>query len=151
MDIFDKIFALPLIRIFNPIYKKYKDIFLYLFFGVLTTVISVLSFVICEKVIKIDVTISNGISWILAVSFAYFTNKKWVFHSEAKGKSALYEAIAFAGARVTTLIIEEVILLIFVVWLAFDSVVIKVCAQFVVLLLNYIFSKIIVFSKGKNK
>ncbi|MBE5817460.1 MAG: GtrA family protein [Clostridiales bacterium] len=151
MDIFDKIFNLPLIRIIYPFYKKYKGIFLYLFFGALTTLVSIFSFVFCEKVIGLDIMTTNVISWVLAVSFAYFTNKKWVFNSSVKGGGALKEAALFAGARVATLVIEEILLLVFAVVLKFNSVGVKVCAQFAVLVLNYIFSKIVVFRKGKSK
>lgn len=146
-DIFDKLFSLPVLKIFNPLFQKYKSVLLYLFFGVLTTCVSVFSFILCDSVLGIQVLISNIISWILAVTFAYFTNRTWVFRSTATGSALAKEVLLFFSARVTTLLIEEVLMWIFVMVLHYDSTVIKLIAQVVVLVLNYIFSKIIVFKK----
>lgn len=146
-DIFDKLFSLPVLKIINPLFQKYKSVLLYLFFGVLTTCVSVFSFILCDSVLGIQVLISNIISWILAVTFAYFTNRTCVFRSTATGSALAKEVLLFFSARVTTLLIEEVLMWIFVMVLHYNSTVIKLIAQVVVLVLNYIFSKIIVFKK----
>ena len=80
-DIFDKIMELPGFRIFEPFYKKYKEILLYLFFGGLTMIVSIVSYAICNLTFEINELIANVFSWILAVLFAFFTNRIWVFDS----------------------------------------------------------------------
>lgn len=150
-DIFDKLFSLPILRLFNPLYQKYKSVLLYLFFGVLTTCISIFSFVLCDTVLGIHVLVSNIISWILAVSFAYFTNRTWVFQSSATRSALAKEVLLFFSARISTLLIEEALMWFFVMVLQYDSTVIKLVAQIVVLVLNYVFSKIIVFKKNTTQ
>ena len=149
-DIFDKLFSLPFLKIFNPFFQKYKSVLLYLFFGVLTTCISIFSFILCDSVLGIHVLTSNIISWILAVSFAYLTNRTWVFQSAATGIALWKEVFLFFSARVSTLLIEEALMWLFVMVLHYNSTVIKLIAQVVVLVLNYVFSKIFVFRKKKT-
>ncbi len=149
VDIFDRIMLLPVLRRLNGLYKKHKSVLLYIFFGGLTTVISIASFVVCDSFFGINELVSNVISWICAVTFAYLTNRVWVFNSKAKGKEILSEALYFCGGRVSTLLIEELLLLVFVTLLHFNSTVVKVIAQFVVLVLNYFISKLFVFREKK--
>lgn len=150
-DIFDKIMRLPGLRILNPFYKKYKEVLLYLFFGVCTSVISILSYSIADVLLGINELIANIISWILAVLFAFFTNRVWVFQSAThSGREFAIQLANFFGGRVVTLIVEEVIILIFITILDFPSIPVKVVAQIVVIVLNYIISKFWVFKK-KNE
>ena len=126
-DIFDKIMHLPGLRVFEPLYKKYKEVLLYLFFGVLTTVVSI-------------------------GSYAFFTNRIWVFAAPTKTvEEFMKQLVSFAGGRVLTLVIEEIILLVFITMLHFNSMLIKFIAQVVVIILNYVISKLLVFRKDKNK
>ena len=76
-DIFDKIMHLPGLRVFEPLYKKYKEVLLYLFFGVLTTVVSIGSYAFFNVTLGINELIANVISLVLAVLFAFFTNRIW--------------------------------------------------------------------------
>ena len=92
-DIFDKIMSFPILV---------KLYLLYIFFGGLTTVVSIGSFALCNTVFAINELIANAISWILAVAFAYITNRIWVFNSNATGKALIKEIIAFFGGRITT-------------------------------------------------
>ncbi len=149
-DIFDRIMELPILNIFEGFYRKYKEVLLYLFFGGLTTVISIGSYSYCDVVLHIDPLIANIISWILAVLFAYVTNKIWVFSAQTYGMGELLsEMMHFFGGRLFTLVLEEVILFIFINKLHFNSILVKIAAQFMVLVLNYIISKLIVFRKKK--
>lgn len=148
-DIFDKIMQLPGLNIFEAFYKKQKEILLYLFFGGVTFVVSIVSFVFFNSVCHMNELVANIISWVLAVTCAYITNRIWVFQSSADTRQTLMkEIIDFVSGRIVTLLIEEAILLIFVTWLAFNSTIIKVIAQVIVIILNYIISKLFVF---KNK
>ena len=147
MDIFDKIMSLPGLRRFYKLYAKHKEILLYILFGGVATVVSIGSFVICETLLGMDALIANVISWVLAVATAYTTNRIWVFRSTAKGKAFWTEIVAFFSGRVLTLLMEEGILLVFVTWLHFPGVWIKVAAQIAVLVGNYFISKLIIFKK----
>lgn len=128
-------------------YRKHREMLLYVFFGGCTTVVSVGSFVLLVEALGVHPLIANVLSWIFAVGFAYATNRKWVFCSSAKGKAVWAELFAFYGGRLLTLGLEEVLLLIFVSWLDIDSTVIKLVAQLVVLVSNYILSKFVIFRK----
>ncbi len=147
-DIFDRIMELPGLRVLNPFYQKHKEILLYLFFGGCTFIISIGSFTLLNVALGVNELIANIISWILAVLFAFFTNRTWVFQSETHtivefGKQFL----SFISARVITLLIEETIIFVFITLMGFNSVGVKVMAQIVVIILNYVFSKLFVFRK----
>ena len=147
-DIFDRIMELPVLRIFNPFYKKNKEILLYLFFGGLTFLVSIISYAFFNIQIGWNALVANIGSWILAVAFAYITNRIWVFDSNAETTADFIKEItSFVGGRVATLVIEELILFIFITNLGMNSMLVKVVAQVIVIVLNYVISKLIVFKK----
>ena len=133
---FNKLFVL---------YKKYKEIINYLIFGGLTTLISIITYALFAKVFHIDYLISNVLSWIIAVLFAYITNKMFVF--ESKSKKNIKEITSFFFFRVVSLIMEMIILYVFVDMLHIDDLVTKIIAQVIVIVSNYVFSKVFVFKK----
>ena len=145
-DIFDRIFSIKLLGFARPFYEKYKEQLLYLFFGVLTTVVSLGSFAIFTKVIPCDELIANVISWILAVLFAFLTNRTWVFQSDAQ-ESFPKQMLSFYLGRVATLLMEEALLLIFVKWLLFDGMLVKLAAQILIVIANYVISKLFIFKR----
>lgn len=148
MDIFDKVMQLPLLNYFEPFYRKNKEILLYLFFGGLTTIVSIGSYAFCNVSLGMNALIANIISWVLAVAFAYVTNRIWVFQSTAQNVSEVMKEMAsFFGGRVLTLIVEEIILFVFITMLGWNSIAVKVVAQVIVVLLNYVISKLLVFKK----
>ena len=149
-DIFDEIMSLPGLRQFYGLYEKYKPILLYIFFGGCTTVVSIGSFILLETVLGLNELIANIGSWILAVSFAYVTNRIWVFRSRVRGKAVGKEILSFFSGRLITLGLEEAMLLIFVTWLQFNGTVIKVIAQIAVLIGNYLISRWITFRKSNG-
>ncbi len=128
------------------LYKKYKEIINYLIFGGLTTLISIITYALFAKVFHIDYLISNVLSWIIAVLFAYITNKIFVF--ESKSKKNIKEITSFFFFRVVSLIMEMVILYVFVDMLHIDDLVTKIIAQVIVIVSNYVFSKLFVFKKN---
>ena len=146
-DIFDKIMSLPGLRVFYGLYDKHKSILLYIFFGGCTTLVSIGSYAVCDEILGINELIANVISWVLAVSFAYGTNRTWVFGSRVKGKAVLKEAVSFFSGRLITLGLEETMLLVFVTLLHFNGTLIKTFSQIVVLVGNYLISKWITFRK----
>lgn len=147
-DIFDRIMRLPVLNILEPFYKKNKEMLLYLFFGGLTFAVSVVTYGFFNLCLGINELIANIISWIIAVTFAFFTNRIWVFSAPTNGvKEFILQMLSFFGGRIVTLVIEEVLLFVFITWLGFPSMVIKVIAQIVVIILNYIISKLVIFKK----
>lgn len=147
-DIFDKIMSLPGLRRFYGLYEKYKQILLYVFFGGCTTVVSIGSFMLLDR--QMNELVANIGSWVLAVGFAYVTNRIWVFCSRTEGKAFWKELLSFYSGRVLTLCAEEAMLLIFVTWLQWNSTAVKTAAQIVVLIGNYFLSKFLIFRKGKE-
>lgn len=141
-DIFDRIMELPVLRIVNPFYKKNKEILLYLFFGGLTFLVSISSYALFNIRIGWNALTANIASWILAVAFAYVTNRTWVFESSTdRGSNLIKEITGFVGGRITTLVIEELILFIFITGLGMSSILVKIVAQVIVIALNYVISK----------
>ena len=146
MDIWDRIMQLPVLRIFEPLYARNKEILLYLFFGGITVVLSVSIYAIQTQCMKINALVANAAAWIICVIFQFFTNKIWVFQNVASSdKTCFRQMIEFTGGRVITLILEEIILAVFITWLSWNSLTVKLVAQIIVIVLNYIISKLVVF------
>ena len=134
----------------KAILYRYRDVVPYLFFGVCTTVVNVIAYWISAHLLSLNVMASTIIAWILAVLFAYYTNRKWVFKSKAITKKDIAkEIISFFGCRIATGIIDWLCMFIFVELIKFNDVVIKVFANVIVIILNYASSKLIIF-KGTN-
>ena len=132
------------------LYKKYKEILNYLIFGVLTTVVSLAVYYISVFTFlnpdnSIQLQIANILSWIAGVAFAYFTNRKYVF--ESKNKNKLQEATKFVSSRITTLLLDMFIMWLGVTILHFNDKLIKLVSQVLVIVGNYILSKLFVFKK----
>lgn len=131
-------------RFLQSLYQKYQQMLLYLIFGALTTLVSLISFWLLLKLMGPEQTLEiNVFSWIISVTFAFFTNAKWVFNQD---HFKLRNFVEFFMSRVATLIIEEAILLIFVYLLHFNAMLIKLIAQIVIIILNYVLSKYCVFN-----
>ncbi len=147
----DDFFSLPVIRKFKPFYDKRKDLVLYAFFGILTTVVSFCSFWAFEVILKNvhwHVYISNTISWICAVEFAFFTNRRWVFNSPTNTFYSFIRQMAlFYTGRFVSFLIEMFLMWAFVTMLGVNSLVVKIFATIIVLIINYIVSKLVVFRK----
>ena len=132
------------------IYHKNEEIWNYLIVGFLTTIVSILTYYICVRTflnpnIAIELQIANIISWIIAVSFAYITNRIFVFKS--KEKNMLKEATNFVGSRILTLLLDMLCMFIIVTLLGLYDLIGKIVSQVVVTIGNYIISKLFVFKK----
>ena len=133
----------------SDLYNKYKEIINYLIFGGLTTLVSIGTYAIFTIVFNIDYLISNVLSWIIAVLFAFVTNKLFVFESKSKDKASVSkEIINFFFFRIVSLGIEMIIMYVFVDLLLINDLITKIIAQVIVILSNYIFSKVFVFKKN---
>lgn len=146
-DIFDRMMALPVVRPFRPLYHKYKELLLYLFFGGLTMVLSIGLFWTFTQPLHMNVLSANALGWILCVLFAYLTNRTWVFEHKAHGaRDILCECGAFFFGRVGTLVLEEAVLWMGIDLLGMNSMAVKVLAQVLVVAGNYFISKWLVFA-----
>ena len=146
MDIFDRIMEWRVLRPFRPFYKKYKEQLLYLLFGGLTTVVSIGVFALFTEAIPLDELVANILSWIFAVLFAFVTNRTWVFQG-AKTENLWKQMLTFYAGRLATLLVEELMLLVLVKWLLLNAMAVKLAAQVVIVILNYVISKLFIFRK----
>lgn len=128
------------------LYRKYKDIIPYIFFGECTTLVNVIAYWCCAYPLGISVVPSTIVAWFLAVLFAYLTNRKWVFHSETSSyKEIIKECLSFYICRLATGIADCLCMFIFVDLLHFNDLIIKITANVMVIIMNYIASKFIIF------
>ena len=134
------------------LYKKYQEIINYLIVGVLTTVVSIVTYFLFSLILDIENNIlfilANVLSWICAVIFAYITNKKFVFNTTTSNKKEEIKVFSmFVSSRITTLLIELAFMFITVKVILINDKIAKVIAQFIVIVLNYVLSKLFVFKK----
>ena len=130
--------------------EKYWDILTYLFFGVLTTVVNYLIYLPCYNLLHWSATLSNVLAWIVAVAFAFLTNKPFVFKSRDWSWKVLWpELTKFVGCRIGSGVLETAILLVTVDWLCWNGNVWKLITAVLVIVLNYIGSKFLVFKDKK--
>ena len=131
-------------------YNKYREGLLYLFFGGCTTLINILTFFICRQ-LKIGISVSNIIAWTVAVIFAFITNKLFVFDSKNMSKKVVMrETIGFFIARVISLGIDMGIIHLMINVMKIHELISKVVSNIVVIIVNYIFSKVFIFKKEKK-
>lgn len=128
--------------------RKYEDVLSYLVFGVLTTVVNYLVYLPCYNTLGMSATVSNVIAWVVAVAFAYLTNKPFVFKShDWSAKTVVPELTAFVGCRVGSGLLETGIIFVTVDCLAWNGNAMKLVTSVLVVILNYIASKLLVFRK----
>ncbi|WP_298481519.1 GtrA family protein [uncultured Ruminococcus sp.] len=136
------------------LYFRYEDLILYLIFGGLTTVVSFVTQFVPAYFLGTGAAATifcTTFSWICAVTFAFFTNKKYVFKSKTATKRAFWtEFFSFYGARLVSYFLELGIMLVFATWLGLNYYVVKICAQVFIVLSNYLFSKLFVFKKREG-
>lgn len=164
-DIFDRLMSLPGLRIFEPFYQRHREGLLYLFFGATTTLLNLLLSALFWYVLKweswyvggfaIGTFLGNFISIIVAMLYAYVTNRIWVFRSNVTGVRAVMGELArFIAGRLITLVIEIGGVQLTVMLFPGESVILfigKLITQVIVILLNFIFSKVYVFREKSDK
>ena len=134
---------------------KYRELIIYGIVGVITTIVNwgasfLLEATVLDSSVPLQNTIINVIDWIAAVIISFPLNRKWVFQS--KNPAWFHEFLGFTASRVTTLLIEELIMLLCVNLLGLDFRFSKVfIASVLVIILNYVFSKLLVFRKGQKQ
>ena len=140
----------------KELYNKYKEIINYVIVGGLTTVVSLavyyaLVLTVLNPDNPVQLQIANVISWIAAVTFAYFTNRRFVFESKTKGEEQTKEVISFYSARLGTLLMDMGIMFVGKTVLHINDKIVKLFVQVVVMVANYVISKLLVFKKSKSK
>lgn len=124
----------------------------YLVFGVLTTVVNIAAFAVLCDVLHIQELIANVIAWAISVAFAYVTNRFFVFESRASGtKAVLREAALFVGARLLSLGLDEVGMLVCLYVFKWHKMLAKVLMNVLVIIFNYFASKLFIFRAGEKK
>ena len=134
------------------LFKKYREIIMYLIFGVLTTVVSLVVYFVCTKTVlsaedAFQLQAANVISWFVSVMFAFVTNRLFVF--ESKGRWTL-EMFKFYSSRVSTLLLDMLLMFVLVTLIGVNDMVSKVVVRVVVIVANYVLSKLLVFKEDKK-
>ncbi|MBR5121768.1 MAG: GtrA family protein [Oscillospiraceae bacterium] len=133
--------------------QKYREVIVYLIVGVLTTIFSWFACWVAKLFLDETITLQNNIintiGWVAGVLFAYPLNRKWVFKST--NPKVFAEFLGFAASRVSTWLFELLIMTVTVNYLQINYWVAKIfIAAVIVVILNYVFSKILIFKKPKN-
>ena len=129
-------------------YRKHQEGMRYLIFGALTTLVNIVAYAIFYYIFNISNGVSNVIAWVVGATFAYITNKLYVFNSKVNNKlELLKEIVFFYGCRLLTLAVDEGIMIFTVDKLGWNALLMKIVANVIVIILNFIFSKILIFKK----
>ncbi|AYW45217.1 GtrA family protein [Tetragenococcus koreensis] len=130
--------------------KKLREIITYLFFGGMTTVVNFVVFFLARNLLGWNLVVSNTLSWILSVLFAFATNKKWVFKSKSTGtKQFLVELGKFFFYRIVSFGIDMGCMLLFIDVFKMGEFLAKLITQTIIVVANYVFSKFLIFT-SKN-
>ena len=130
--------------------EKHRDKILYVVFGALTTAVNTGVYWLCAHPLGMPVVPGAIIAWFFAVLFAYVTNRRWVFHSEASSRREyIREFVSFYLCRLATGVLDWVLMYLFVDRLHLNDLLVKVCVNLLVIILNYIASKLLIFRKKK--
>lgn len=132
----------------NKILRKYGDVLVYLVFGVLTTAVNYVVYLPCYNLLHMSAAVSNVIAWVFAVAFAYLTNKPFVFKSyDWSTKTVVPELTKFVMTRIGSGVLETFIIFLTVDLLAWNGNVMKLITSVLVVVINYVGSKLLVFRK----
>ena len=123
--------------------KLDRELVLYVVFGTFTFLVNIVTYFLFESVMGINYLVSNVLAWFFAVLFAYITNRTWVF--ESKSPEILKEMSLFFGGRIFSGVVDTVLMYLFIDVLVLGNTFSKIVVQIIVIVLNYVFSKLIVF------
>ena len=140
----------------KELFTKYRELISYVFFGVLTTLVNWLSYIVIVAVLgggekESAVVIATAAAQILAILFAYVTNRIWVFRSKATGfKGVFGEMLRFFAARGVSFVVDIILMYVGVSILNMDDSLMKLLSNVVIIIINYVLSKVFVFKRGKS-
>lgn len=137
-----------MIEKFLNLIRRYEDVLAYLFFGVLTTLVNFLVYYPLTNLLAVNATISNVIAWAVSVAFAFVTNKPFVFKSHDWSASVVMpELTKFIGTRLGSGFLETAMIFLLVDCLTWDGNIVKIAVSVLVVIINYVGSKLLVFRK----
>ena len=148
-------------KLVSQVFSKYREQISYIFFGGLTTPINIVVYGACTQVLSMSTGWANALAWVLSVAFAYVTNRKWVFESRADGaRDILRECASFVSCRLGTGVLDQIIMVVGVdvvgqaiipaQFASLWSMGLKIASNVLVILLNYVLSKLVIFRKQKD-
>ena len=139
------------LKVLADFYRKHIEGMRYLICGALATAVNIGVYSLFYYPLHVSNGISNIIAWVVAAIFAYITNRVIVFDSQVNSKKGIAkEIISFFGCRLLTLAVDEAIMIFTVDKLGWNGFLMKVIANIIVIILNFIFSKILIFKKEQN-
>lgn len=143
MDLIQKIW-----KLIAGLYERFRELFWYGVFGVLTTIINMAAFWLFSDMLSVHYMVANVIAWVIAVAFAYVTNKLWVFESKSWARSVwIPECIGFVSARLATGLLDMGLMYLMISIIGVPKMWAKLVSNVVVIIGNYVLSKLVVFRK----
>ena len=137
-------------QIIAGLYEWFRELFWYGIFGVLATIINMVAFWLFSDVFSVHYMVANVIAWVIAVAFAYVTNKLWVFESKRWERSIwIPECISFVSARLATGLLDMGLMYLMISIIGVPKMWAKLVSNVVVIIGNYVLSKLVVFRKRK--
>ena len=144
MDLIQKIW-----KLIAGLYERFRELFWYGVFGVLTTIINMAAFWLFSDMLSVHYMVANVIAWVIAVAFAYVTNKLWVFESKSWARSVwIPECIGFVSARLATGLLDMGLMYLMISIIGVPKMWAKLVSNVVVIIGNYVLSKLVVFRKA---
>ena len=142
-------------------WQRYHELLSYIVFGVLTSAVNIGLFMLLRAWTPLSTDIANALALTASILFAYFTNRKWVFESRLHGKDALMEFVRFIACRAVTALMDQGIVVLGITYLSEKAAalvpsaelwefLVKTFATVVVIIANYVFSKLVIFTKKKE-
>ena len=129
--------------------NKRKEMITYLVFGVLTTIVNIVTYVLITKLMNLDYKLATTIAWVVSVVFAFITNKIYVFNSKGMAVHTLVrEFSSFMFFRMLSYLIDLGMMIVLVEWISVNDIISKILANIVVVIINYIASKYVIFRKA---
>lgn len=136
----------------KKLFLKHKELISYVFWGAATTGVNYCVYFACTELLRVNYLVSNVIAWVAAVAFAFVVNKLFVFASRSwETGTVLSELWKFVSARILSGVLETALLFVFVTLLRFDDGIIKIAAGIIVIILNYLISKLFIFKKSPEQ
>ncbi len=153
-DFFLKILDKIKLKKIADIYRNHREGMRYLIFGGLSTIVNIFVYIICSHLIftnlndDLKVNLSNILAIIISILFAYITNKLWVFETKTETKKDLLrEFTSFIGCRAITALMDLGLMQLTVNVLRWNDILMKILVNILVIILNFVFSKLIIFKK----
>ena len=135
----------------KALYTKYREAVIYIIFGVLTTAVDFVTYILLTRLNVFDENVSNVISQAAAILFAFVTNKIFVFNDKTNGiKELTLQLFKFVSLRLITLGLNSILFYFMIDMLKINDIITKALVSVIVIILNYVFSKLIVFTKKKE-